>query len=449
MGRRNFFIMLLIFCILILNITCKKEKQITIRAAMFKSPATDATLKLLPEFERETGIKVIFDIYPYIALREKILTEFLGRTGTYDLVMADCIWIPEFAAAGYLKPIEEYMKDSTLFNAKEFNYKDIIPTVADYLGRYPKGGTLYGFPFMTNTPVLAYRKDLYEKYVKPHGIRPPGKTVKDAWTWEEYLNAAKLLTKDFNDDGKIDLWGSTLQAKRGNSVVYEWYTYLYSFGGCDFDYSNFEVKLDTPESIKSIEFYINLYRKYKVAPPSVVSWAHDEEAQAMTQGLCAMDATWNMENAYTLINPATSPIHDKIDFAMTPKFLGRNPTPDMGGYGLLITRDSRNPRAAFKFLTWIASPKIHKKIVLAGGTPFRYSEMKDLEILAKYPFYEIYDDALEVSIYRARVPEWSRIEEIIAIELSQAMIGDKTPEEAAKSMKEKVYKVMKESGYYR
>jgi ABC-type glycerol-3-phosphate transport system substrate-binding protein len=89
---------------------------------------------------------------------------------------------------------------------------------------------------MTNSHVLAYRRDLYERYLKPKGIRQPGKTLADAWTWDDYLKAAKILTvKDPKaPDGK--LWGSSMQAKAGAWIVYEWYSWLYGAGGRDIDY---------------------------------------------------------------------------------------------------------------------------------------------------------------------------------------------------------------------
>jgi len=442
-------IVIILIIIIVISLGSKKEEKITIRAAMFQSPATEATQKYVNEFEEKFDIKVELDIYPYVVLREKIMNEFIGGTGTYDLVMADCVWIPEFASNGYLQSIEPYINDPELFNKEEYKLDDIIPAVGDYLGKYPKDGTRYGFPFMTNTHVLAYRKDLYDKYLEPAGIREPGKDSETAWTWDEYIQAAKILTRDEDGDGQNDLWASTLQAKRGGSLVYEWYTYLYSWGGKDFDYSDYTVKLDSPESVKAIDFYADFYRKHKVTPLSVVSWSHSEETEAIAQGLAAMDATWNMELSYWLVNPESSSVYDKISFAMTPKGSVGHPTPDMGGYGLLLTKDSNNPEASFQFMNWITSPEVHKKIVMEGGTPFRYSEMSDAEILAKYPFYGIYDEALESSIYRARVPEWSEIGEKLGIYLSQVMIGEKTSEEAAKDAAEDVRNIMDEAGYYK
>jgi multiple sugar transport system substrate-binding protein len=239
-----------------------------IRIAMFKSPATDAAQRLIPEFESSTGIKVQLEVLPYSDLLDKVQTEFLAQSSRYDVVMADCIWIPKFAASGYLQPVDQFLNNSALTPAT-YQVSDLIPSVADYLGKYPAHGTTYGFPFMTNSHVLAYRRDLYEKYLATKGIKEPGKTVSTAWTWEEYLKAARLLTmRDASAPGG-KLWGSSMQAKAGAWIVYEWYSWLYGAGGRDIDYSTMQPQFISKGSVEAIRRYASMVGT--VAPPSVLS----------------------------------------------------------------------------------------------------------------------------------------------------------------------------------
>ncbi|HEV2853132.1 MAG TPA: extracellular solute-binding protein [Thermoanaerobaculia bacterium] len=411
------------------------KSSTTLRVALFKSPAVDAAQKLIPEFEAQTGIRVDLDILPYAELQDVVQTEFLARSPRFDIVMADCIWIPKFADAGYLGEIDRYLRDPAL-TPKDYNYEDLIPSVADYLGKYPARGKTYGFPFMTNSHVLAYREDLYVKYLQPKGFRRPGTTPETAWTWDEYLRAAEVLTMPNAKLPGGTQWGSSMQAKAGAWLVYEWYSWLYGFGGKDIDYSIMRPMFDSPASVDAIRQYASMVGK--VAPRSVLSWGHEEETQALGSGLAAMDATWNVELTGYLLDPSTSPHAKDFKFGLSPVGRSGKPTPDMGGYGILLSKFSTHPQDAYRLMVWLTSPAVHRRIVLDGGTPFRYSEMKDPEILKKYQVYSIYGIALENSVYRARVPQWPEIEDIISKELTPVMEGRSNPKEAGALMTKKI-----------
>ncbi|MGZ4808964.1 MAG: extracellular solute-binding protein, partial [Thermoanaerobaculia bacterium] len=51
--------------------------------------------KLMPEFERRTGIHVDVQQIPWTAAHEKLLTGFVGN-GTPDVAQMGNTWIPEF-----------------------------------------------------------------------------------------------------------------------------------------------------------------------------------------------------------------------------------------------------------------------------------------------------------------------------------------------------------------
>ena len=102
----------------------------------------------------------------------------------------------------------------------------------------------------------------------------------------------------------------------------------------------------------------------------------------------------------------------------------------MGGYGLLLSTHSADKEPASAFILWAASKKIHREIVLEGGSPIRLSEIRDAEILERYPFLSFYDQLIEHSVYRARIPQWPELEDIISRELSAVMREEKVAAEA-------------------
>ena len=435
-------------------------EKVTLHVAAFRSPGSEIMEKLVPEYlAANPQVKnIVIDHYPYVALREKCMTAFVGRTGQFDVVNGDCIWLAEFVEGKFVREIDTFLKDSKLRDPK-LDIDDIVPALQNYLGRYPTIGPAevgttyqkqfptYAFPMLTNTESLLYRKDLYEKYIKPLGIRAPGKTSEEAWTWGEFIRAARALTRDLDGDGKIDLWGMTLQAKRGNSVVWEFSNLMRGFGAKYFN-PDWTAAIDSPEALDLLEMYVDFYRKYKVAPPGVTTWAHAEETAALTQGLAAMDATWNNELNGWLLDPATSKYWDQFEIAWMPMITPGTPKyPSIqGGYFLAVPTDSKHQVEAFKFIQWMSSKETRKKFVMMGGTPMRRSVMRDPEVLAKYPYIRIYSRIIETPYVRPNCPEWTEVENIVAIGLSEAMIGKRTPKSALEDMNWRLNILMQRAG---
>ena len=57
-------------------------------------------------------------------------------------------------------------------------------------------------PKYQGTLVLYYNKDLFDTYEVPY--------PDDSWNHDDYLAAMKQLTRDTNDDGRTDIWGSMI-----------------------------------------------------------------------------------------------------------------------------------------------------------------------------------------------------------------------------------------------
>jgi len=158
--------------------------------ALFNAPASAALDKLVPEFEKATGLKVSVELLPYADLKAKVEQQFFTHAGTYDVIMADCLWIPSFVTRGFLGPMDISSVDS-----KAYDFDDLLPALDDYLGRYPQGGPRFGMPFMSNTHMMAYRPSIVKPVADAFHIRLPGDTPETAWTWDQYLKVASEISK--------------------------------------------------------------------------------------------------------------------------------------------------------------------------------------------------------------------------------------------------------------
>ena len=412
----RFFTVNILVALMLIS-SCREKESNSIKVALFKAPASEALIKLLPKFEKEVGLKVEYEILPYSDLKSKIEQQFLTKSGDYDVIMADCIWIPSFVERGFLGKV-----DTTAYKKGEYNFDDILPALDDYLGRYPYNGPRYGMPFMSNTHMLTIRKSIVKPVVDSLGYELPGKTPESAWTWEEYMEIATAITQKHE---KENVYGTSLQARAGAWIIYEWYSEL--FGFVENEQARISGLPEFNENTKqAIQYYADLYQK--AAPQAALTWGHEEETSAICSGKCAMDATSNVELAASFFDRDCNA--QELKFTFPPVGKSGQASPDMGGYGLLLNKFSDDKENASKFIMWAASKEIHTKVVLNGGTPIRYSEIRNEKVLEKYPYFEFYDKLIASSVYRARIPKWPELQDVLSRELVRVMKEEKSATEA-------------------
>ncbi len=395
----------------------------------YASPAVDATKALLPEFEKETGIKVTITDVPYEQLHEKQILELTAGQGAYDIIMNDYLWVGEYAAGKFILPLTKFMKDPKL-NPPDFDPGDFIPKTLEAFGTW--NGTVYALPYLTVVQLLFYRKDLFEK----EGVKVPE-------TWEEYLAACKHFTRDTNGDGKIDFWGHGSASRRGMDVFNEFGIWLWTFGGDILD-KDMKPIFNRPAGVEALKAYRELIAKY--ATPAASSNAGYEATMEFMQGKTAMLLFWT-EVAAMVEDPAQSLVAGKVGYAAPPKKVAS--VPNFGGYGLSIARNSKHPEAAYVFISWITSKKIQKKYTLLGGTPTRKSLLADPELNRKFPYFEAARKGLVTGKYFPRIPEYPQLEEAIALEVHRAILGQKDPKAALDDAAARVQEILAKAGYYK
>lgn len=121
----------------------KPLKGTEVNGIFLDRPGYRAIIKLLPEFEKKTGIKVNYEIVPYENAREKEVLNFTSR-GDLTLALVDLVWIGEFAENGWLVPVDELAKDKATTDPN-LKLDGFFPLLLDAFGSW--GGTTYGLPF--------------------------------------------------------------------------------------------------------------------------------------------------------------------------------------------------------------------------------------------------------------------------------------------------------------
>src|ERR1700756_11348 len=104
----------------------KDYKGTEIKVIFLDRPGYRAAIKMLPEFEQKTGIKVSYEIVPYESTREKEVLDFSAQ-GDLTIALVDLVWLGEFAESGWIVPIDDLQKKFPNLVDPDLDLKDLFP----------------------------------------------------------------------------------------------------------------------------------------------------------------------------------------------------------------------------------------------------------------------------------------------------------------------------------
>ncbi|GIW35217.1 extracellular solute-binding protein [Meiothermus sp.] len=378
---------------------------VTLQALMEDVPETQMIEKLLPEFEQKTGIKVVFEKVQYGAMHDKLVSQLLSPQSSYDFLQVDFLWAGEFPAAGWLEPLEPYVRKSN------FDLSVYYPSMLDLVGYYQK--TLYMIPMYNYAMGLIYRKDLLARKDLQDKFRAQFKVpLALPKNLDAYAQIAGFMHKN------AGLSGVAMQGQRGDPNFMEFSNYLFAAGGRYLDDKN-RVVLNNPMGQKALQTYVQMIRNF--APRGALNFNLDDTFRVMCQGQAfSMVTYWWM--LPQLDNPQQCPkVAGKVALAPMPGGKGVN-----GGWGWAIPKNSANKEAAWQFISWVESKEVVLKRALAGHAPTRSDVFQNAEVLSKYPYYKeaqvIISGAQKVPIFAFT----AEMEDVVGREISLAAGGQKS-----------------------
>lgn len=226
------------------------------------------------------------------------------------------------------------------------------PTLLDNTTyRYDEGTKTLSTSLAISNTLMYCNKPLFEDA----GIDLPPTDAANAWTWDEFVDVCKQLTKDRDgrdandpnfDPESIDIYGVSISL--GFDVVYM--PLVWSNGG---DYAlngATEFGLDKPEAVEVFQALQDLIYVHHVAPTPAQSDALPSSDVLMQTGKVAMDVNgmWKVLD-YSQI--------DGLEWGMGVLPVFKEPHTTRFGIPLPIAAACEFPDAAYEFYRWRYSPE--------------------------------------------------------------------------------------------
>lgn len=414
------------------------KDQVSVTLLIKSGPRySGAQLASLPGFEKKyPNVKINLEIVSWSEHYEKLPIELASWSGKYQGAPIDYVYIPAYAAAGYLRPLDPFIFEPKKAIGADFEFTDGTFDIEDIPFRvrdmYIVNGKYYAFPHDSNVNEMYWREDVFEK----NGIPAPIDV-----TWDEVLEIAQKLTQDTNGDGEIDQYGFVASFERGVLLASLFETVFWAYKGELFD-EEFNPMFNTESGKKAARILAN---SIKYAPPGILTFRTDDVAARTQAGTAVFaPACWGEG----MLDKKANPYADLMGVDACPKGLPGEARGCMGGYGYTIftTATDEQAKAAWLWIEYLQSKKNAEVYSKAGGQPARLSSLKkyakfnkDLPVIAK---------AMPIAGIRPPIPELPQMDETISDQVSLALAGAKSIEKALVDLDRDMRKVFARFGRY-
>lgn len=213
------------------------------------------------------------------------------------------------------------------------------------LSVYKAGSEYFGLPRDFQTIVLFYNKDMFDEA----GAAYP--TAE--WTYDDLLNTAKELTKDTNADGKVDQYG--FWSDTWDMELF-WSEAIWAYGGDIINSDHTKTLIGEGGAREAWAYIDSLYKEGVMPMPTTAGEYGDDLFQS---GNAAM----------TTIGHWAVPgyVQAGIKFGVAPMPTGpAGRATSVNSAGFVVSKDSKNPDAAFEFIKFALSDAGQKRLAELG-----------------------------------------------------------------------------------
>jgi multiple sugar transport system substrate-binding protein len=289
--------------------------------------------RLLDEYRLENpGVELVTELIPNSSdvAHQYFLTALEGGADNFDLFVADVVWVPEFARAGWIADLSEEILPEAVRSEFLSGAAEVVIL----------GGKTYAIPWFVDVGLLYYRKDLVP--------RPPT-------SYSELREFARQAMAT-----RRGLHGYVWQGRQYEGLVCNVYEAIWGHGGRTVEGDR--VPVDSPEAREGLAYLRSLLVD-GISPPSVTSSAEEESRAMFQRGDAVFMRNWPY--AWSEAQAEGSAIRGKVGYAPLPTASGEPGHGTLGGWQLAVNAKASPARrtAAIRLARHLTS--IEANIVMA------------------------------------------------------------------------------------
>ena len=370
-------------------------------------PETAQFQKVIDTFQAANpGVTIEATRYAYNDFKTALLTAIAGGD-VPDTARMDIVWVSEFASQGALMQLDGTMPDFDKISGSVF---------PGPLATNKFNGHYYGLPQDTNTQVLLYNKEMFDKA----GISAPPATM------EEFAaDACKLSDKAKKTYGYAE----------GGTYFWAPAPVFYAMGGkvVDENITTATGYVNGPESVAAFTMLKDLYDQGCLSPNLLGGGIATDAGHATGIYGMIIDGPW-MVDIYKGNYPDF-----KVNFAPVPA--GKSGTSSVvGGENVVVMDGSKNKEAATKWVSYLMSVEAQKTMAEVGVMPTIASLAGDPALPAHFA---VFMDQLKTAQARVPSPKWGDMDGAISNAYQRMLKGDQSVQAALDQAAEEINALLK------
>ncbi|MEU0085259.1 ABC transporter substrate-binding protein [Streptomyces sp. NPDC006274] len=329
--------------------------------------------------------------------RAQMISELRSGSDRFDVLNIDVAWTSEFAAAGWISPLQR----------DRFPLKSFLRPVVDTA---TFDGRLYAVPYVTNAGLLYYRKDVLDRA----GEKPPR-------TWAELARQARTIAPRQGLDGYA-----------GQFLPYEGLTVnvaeaVHSAGGSILRDDGDRVTVDSAAAREALTFLADGVREGWI-PREALRYKEEESRQAFQDGRLLFLRNWPY--VYSDASAEGSKVAGKFGVVPLPGPDGPG-TSVLGGSNLAVSSHSRHPASAADLIAYLTSEPVQRQVLTEGSLPPVRAELyEDPELVRAHPYLPTLRQSVLSAVPRPKSPRYDQVSLAVQAVAQDVMALRQTPEEA-------------------
>lgn len=314
------------------------------------------------------------------AMREQLITSLKAGSADYDVLSLDVVWAGEFAAAGYIEPIDQYMKDDGL-SISQFNAGSMAS------GAY--NAKQYVLPFFPDLGILYFRSDIVSAE-----------------------DAAKLESGNYTQ-AELLAMAEKCKGQGGAKDGYVYQSSLYEGLVCNAN--------EFTDNWKDLEGGLSVMKQFTDSagtPDNILNYTEGETANSFIKGDSVFARNWPYQ--WGAIKSEGTITNEQVSIA--PLAQGGS----VGGWLLAMNKNSANKEGAWALVKFIATEEGQTIMSTQGGyLPGFNACLESAQVLASNEMLSMpgFQLALTTTIARPVSAEYSKVSDAIQQNVHKYLSG--------------------------
>lgn len=365
------------------------------------------------QYEAASGNTVNIVSQAYNQTHDKIVSGLASGAAAYDIVAVDVVWTAEFAAAGFIAPLDDRITPEL--------QEQLVPAA---LVSRSYNGSIYQWPLFT-MKYLYYNAAMLDAA----GFADPPRT------WEEFTEMSKAIQEQ-----GIAEYGTAWALAQAEGLICD-YVLLAEAFGAELQDGDGNWTLNQGGGVTALQFLVDSITTEGTGTPASTTLDDRTNRNLFAAGEVPFLLNWT--SAYRqFTDPESSNVVDDVRIGLIPgsEAAGTVSASTTGGSGFGIAAQSQNQDAAWEFIQMmVVEPESQRRWLAEANQIPTYKELyDDPAIIEEHPQFAQMRQQMDYGVGRPELPWYGQWSQTMQLALHRALIGEQTPQQALDEAMEQV-----------